>query len=90
MKKLGPEHVDVAESYSNLGVVDRALSDLQQAKECQDHACSIRLKKLGPEDTDVVTVQNNSVIVQRERESGRTSAISHRVGCMIFGVNYEP
>ena len=29
LKKLGPEHVDVAESNNNLGAVDRGLGDLQ-------------------------------------------------------------
>ena len=84
IKKLGPEHFDVAESYNNLGAVHRGLGDLQQAKECQDHAYSIRLKNLGPEYVDVRAMQNNLLIVQREREVRRTSTISHRVGCMIF------
>ena len=79
----------MAEGYSNLGAVSRGLGDLQQAKDCEDHAYSIRVKKPGPEDIDGVAVQNNSVMVQRERESGRTFIISHRVGCMMFGVNYE-
>ena len=84
IKKLGPEHVDVAESYNNLGAVHRGLGDLQQAKECQDHAYSIRLKNLGPEYVDVRAMQNNLLIVQREGEIRRTSTTSHRVGCMIF------
>ena len=74
----------MAESYNNLGAMDRGLGDLKQARECQNHAYSIRLKKLVPEDIDVGAVQNNLVMVQRERKIGRTSTISHRVGCMIF------
>ena len=55
LKKLGPEHVDVAESYNNLGSVHYGLGDLQQAKECHDCALTIRLKKLEPEHLDVAT-----------------------------------
>ena len=55
LKKLGPEHVDVAESYNNLGSVHHRLGDLQQAKECHDCALTIRLKKLEPEHLDVAT-----------------------------------
>ena len=44
--KLGPEHVDVAESYYNFSAVHRGLGDLQQAKECHDRALTIRLKKI--------------------------------------------
>ena len=32
LKKLGPEHVDVASSYSHLGSVHKKLGDLSQAK----------------------------------------------------------
>ena len=55
MKKLGPEHVDVAESYNNLGSVHYGLGDLQQSKECHNRALTIRLKKLEPEHLDVAT-----------------------------------
>jgi len=33
MKTLGPEHVDVATTYSNLGSVYQQLGDFEQAKE---------------------------------------------------------
>ena len=32
LKKLGPEHLDVASSYSHLGSVHKKLGDLGQAK----------------------------------------------------------
>ena len=50
VKKLGPDSVNVAHSYNNLGTMHRAL---QQSKECYDLALTIRLKKLGPEHVDV-------------------------------------
>ena len=74
----------MAHSYNKLDAVHHYLSDLQQAKECHDRALTIHLKNLGTKDIDVVAVQNNSVMVQRERESGWTFTISHRVGGMIF------
>ena len=55
LRKLGPEHIVVAESYNNLGSVHYGLGDLQQAKECHDCALTIRLKKLEPEHLDVAT-----------------------------------
>jgi len=33
LKKLGPKHIDVATTYNNLGVVQREMGNLQQAKE---------------------------------------------------------
>ena len=45
LKKLGPKHVDVAESYNNLGALHRDLGDLQQAKECHNRELTIRVKK---------------------------------------------
>ena len=55
LKKLGPDHVDVANSYNNLGTVHYHLGDLQQAKELHDRALAIRLKKLGPDHVHVAS-----------------------------------
>ena len=65
MKKLGPEHVDVAASYNNLGIVYRNLGDFQQAQDSHARALDIRLKQLGPEHVDVATSYNNLGIVYR-------------------------
>ena len=46
LKKLGPEHVDVANSYINLGSVHKKLGDLSQVKDYHDRALAVRLKKL--------------------------------------------
>ena len=59
MKQLGPEHVDVATSYDNLGTVYRNLGDFQQAKDSHARALDIRLKQLGPEHVDVAPFYNN-------------------------------
>ena len=48
MKKLGPDHLDVARFYNNLGALYREMGDLELAKEYLERALAIRLKKLGP------------------------------------------
>ncbi|PFX13553.1 Nephrocystin-3 [Stylophora pistillata] len=63
LKKLGPEHVDVATSYIYLGLVHKQLGDLKQAKDCHERALDVWLKKLGPEHVDVATSYNNLGIV---------------------------
>nr|XP_058952731.1 uncharacterized protein LOC131780124 [Pocillopora verrucosa] len=59
LKKLGPEHIEVAYGYDNLGAVHHDLGDLQQAKKSHDRALTIRLKRLGPEHVDVAYSYNN-------------------------------
>ena len=54
-KKLGPDHLDVATCYNNLGLEHFALVDVEQAKEHHELALTIRLKKFGPDHHDVVT-----------------------------------
>ena len=66
LKKLGPEHVDVAASYNNLGVVHRQLGDLNQAKDYHDRALAILLKKLGPEDINVAASYNDLGLLHRQ------------------------
>ena len=43
LKQLGPDHVDTATSYNNLGIVYRNLGDFQQAKDSHARALDIRL-----------------------------------------------
>ena len=45
--QLGPEHVDVADSFNNLGALYRNLSDFQQAMDYHVLALDICLKQLG-------------------------------------------
>ena len=54
-KKLGPENVQVATSYGNLGLVYDKLSDFEKAKEYHKLALSIYQRKLGPENVQVAT-----------------------------------
>ena len=46
-KKRGPENVQVATSYNNLGVVHEKLGDFEKAKKYHELALSITQKKLG-------------------------------------------
>ena len=46
LKKLGPDHVDVACTYHNMGNLHRNLGDNQQAKKYFERALSIQLHKL--------------------------------------------
>ena len=66
LRKLGPEHVDVATTYNRLGHVQYDLGDLQQAKEHYERALDIQLKKLGPEHVDVARTHSKLDNVQRE------------------------
>ena len=45
LKQLGPDHVDVAASYDNLGTVYSDLGDFQQAKDNHTRALDIRQKQ---------------------------------------------
>ena len=49
LKKLGPDHVDVALTYHNMGTLHKDLGNHQQAKEYYELALSIQLKKFGPD-----------------------------------------
>ncbi|CAH3019891.1 unnamed protein product, partial [Porites evermanni] len=66
LDKLGPQHVDVATSYSNLALIYQDLGDFEQAKEYQQHAIDIQLDKLGPEHVNVVRSYNNLALIYRD------------------------
>ena len=53
LKQLGPDHVNVAASYNNLGTVYNNLCDFQRAKGNHTRALDICLKQLGPEHVEV-------------------------------------
>ena len=52
IKKLGPEHPDVATNYREMAFVYKAKKDLIKAKEYWEKAHAIWLKKLGPNHPD--------------------------------------
>ena len=59
LKKLGPNHVGVANSYNSLGSVHRELGRLQRAKDFHDCTLAIRLKELRLEHVDVAVCYND-------------------------------
>ena len=59
LKMLGPQHVSVATSCSNLATVLRDQCDLEQAKKYRERALAIRLQQLGPHHVDVASSYNN-------------------------------
>ena len=66
LKKLGPEHFNVATSYNKLGVVHHQLGDLNQANDYHDCALAIMLKKRGPENVNVAASYNDLGLVHRQ------------------------
>jgi len=65
LKKLGPEHVDVATTYSKLGSVYQQLGDFEQAKEFHHGASNIRRKKVKPPHDDVSNALENMVSAEQ-------------------------
>ena len=57
LKKLGPEHPDVAISYSNMAYVYKAKKDLPKAKEYWEKAYAIFSEKLGPNHPNTKSVK---------------------------------
>ena len=43
IKVLGPNHIDVATSYNNLGLVNEAMGELEQAKHYYQRALEIKI-----------------------------------------------
>ena len=66
LDKLGPEHVNVATSYSNLALIYQRLGDLEQAKEYQQRALDIYLDKLGPKHVNVATSYSNLASIYQD------------------------
>ena len=47
MNVLSAKHINVAKSYNNLGLVHKALGDLEQAKDYHQQALEIQINVLG-------------------------------------------
>ena len=56
---LGPNHIDVATSYNDLGVVYEAMGQLEQAKDYIQRAIETYINVLGPNHIDVATSYSN-------------------------------
>ena len=80
LKKLEPEHVRIATTYSDLVSVYERLGNTGQANRCREHALIIPRKKLGAKVVDdpaalvsLVSVQHASVDLQQPTESNNHS-----------------
>ena len=56
---LGPEHLDVSESLTNLGVIGFFLGDFETAGAAWERALTLRESTLGPDDPAVAQILNN-------------------------------
>ena len=61
---LGAEHINVAASYNNLGLVQKDLEELEQAKDYHPWALEIRINVLGAKYIVVAASYNNRGLVQ--------------------------
>ena len=68
MKQLGPEHVDVASSYINLGNLHKALGDTDEAKDCYKRALVICISKCGQEHVRTLEVRRNLSRLKQKRK----------------------
>ncbi|XP_022777569.1 kinesin light chain-like [Stylophora pistillata] len=59
LKKLEPDHVDVAASYNSLGNLHSDLGETDQAEDYHRLALEIGLKKLGPDHVNVAASYDN-------------------------------
>jgi len=59
IKKLGPEHPNVAIQYNNIGSAYKHKGEYDRAIGCYQKALKIDLKKLGPEHPDTAIDYNN-------------------------------
>ena len=59
LEQLGPNHIDVASSYDNLGTLCGTKGDLQHARDYHQRALIIQLEQLGPNHIRVAACYNN-------------------------------
>ncbi len=59
LKTLGPEHPDVAASFSTIGNVCYKMAEYEKALELYDKCLTIQLKALGAEHPEVASSYNN-------------------------------
>ncbi len=58
-EQLGPNHVKIADSYTNLGAVYCNTGEFAKAKNYHERALEIQKEQLGPNHVNVATSYNN-------------------------------
>jgi tetratricopeptide (TPR) repeat protein len=67
LELFGPDHLDVAISYNNTGMLYRKKVEYDQALEHVQKALAIRLKQLGPDHPDVADSYNTIGILHNNK-----------------------
>jgi len=86
IKKLGPEHPNVASSYNNLGSAYDGKGDCDRAIEYHQKALKIWIKKLGPEHPDVGRSYNNLCLAY-DSKGDYDRAIEYCQKALNVGIN---
>ena len=97
LKKLGPDRVHMATTYSNLGQVHRELGNLgrvhhkqghlKKARDYDNRARAIFLKTLGPDHVHMATIYRN--LDQVHRELGNLGRVHHKQGHLKKARDYN-
>ena len=85
LKKLDPEHPEVAIRYNNLGLAYGNKGDYDRAIEYYQKALKIALKKLGPEHPKVAISYNNLGLAYRSK-GDYDRAIEYFQNAVLIGV----
>ncbi|XP_046849824.1 uncharacterized protein LOC124443376 isoform X2 [Xenia sp. Carnegie-2017] len=65
MKTFGPDHVNIATMYSNLGSVYSDMGEYEKAKDFYERATKIQTKAFGPDCVNIAATCNNLRLVSR-------------------------
>ena len=77
LSKLGPDHVNVANTHQNMGKLHNKLGHYEKAKECYQRAFSVKLDKLGFDHVDVKQLFRLLAAVQRVLDSQQQAPYHH-------------
>jgi serine/threonine protein kinase/tetratricopeptide (TPR) repeat protein len=67
-RALGPDHIDLTLSYSNLGLVAEELGQFEKAREYQERTLAIREQQLGPDHKSVGDSHYNLGVLAAEEK----------------------
>ena len=77
ISKLGPDHVNVGNTYHNMGKLHHKLGDYEKAKECYQRALSVKRNKRGLDLVDVTQLSRLLAAVQRIMDSQEQAPDHH-------------
>ncbi|XP_046849012.1 uncharacterized protein LOC124442557 [Xenia sp. Carnegie-2017] len=65
-KAFGPDHVNIATTYNNLGLVYKDMGENKKAKDFYERAMEIQTKAFGPDHVNIATTYNNLGLVYHD------------------------